>query len=175
MRARARTDDLKQRNERIGSWLRQVRIDKGKKIEDCAKHIETSRQRYGLMEKGSAIIGVAELISLLNFLEVPMEQFVGVANASGETTRLVEIGHGEHLNSAHTAEPYDQINVQLPSSALPAVFRDRPLRLIVTFQADSESADDRSTETSTGYEDRQVGASDRSEESDRLLDTARAS
>ncbi len=65
---------LLERNREIGLVLREARTKKDIPITTCAKLIDTSRRRYIAMERGEAIIGVAELEVLMAFLEVPVEK-----------------------------------------------------------------------------------------------------
>lgn len=63
-----------ERNREIGQILQTARLQKRIPIVACANAIGTSRRRYMSMEQGEAIIGVAELEVLIDFLDVPVHQ-----------------------------------------------------------------------------------------------------
>ena len=51
--------------------LQEAHNDKNITVTTCAQLIGTSRRRYSAMERGEAMIGVAELEVLIDFLGVP--------------------------------------------------------------------------------------------------------
>ncbi len=63
---------MQERNREIGRVLREARMYKSITVTICANLIGTSRRRYVAMEKGEAMIGVAELEVLIDFLSVPV-------------------------------------------------------------------------------------------------------
>jgi transcriptional regulator with XRE-family HTH domain len=65
---------LLERNREIGRIVREARKTKGMSISTCTGSIGTSRRRYVAMEAGEAMIGIAELESLMRFLDIPAER-----------------------------------------------------------------------------------------------------
>ncbi len=66
----AQENRIQERNQEIGIVLREAREQKNIPITTCANLVGTSRRRYVAMEEGKAIIGVAELEVLIEFLEI---------------------------------------------------------------------------------------------------------
>ncbi|HEY6541682.1 MAG TPA: helix-turn-helix transcriptional regulator [Ktedonobacteraceae bacterium] len=64
--------EIQERNRVIGRILRGARSQKRISVTTCAELLGTSRRRYAAMERGEAIIGAAELETLVRFLEVPV-------------------------------------------------------------------------------------------------------
>jgi transcriptional regulator with XRE-family HTH domain len=65
---------LHERYRQVGQTLRDARGRKHISVTKCAEHINTSRRRYASLESGEAIIGVAELELLIDFLEIPVQE-----------------------------------------------------------------------------------------------------
>ncbi len=76
-------DELVDRNRELGLVLQAARRAKNLSVTRCAQLVGTSRRRYLAMERGEAIIGVAEFELLLAFLEIPTQQIWGVQLQEG--------------------------------------------------------------------------------------------
>jgi len=76
-------DGLVDRNRELGRVLQDARRAKNVSVTRCAQLVGTSRRRYLAMERGEAIIGVAEFEVLLAFLEIPAQQIWGMQPDEG--------------------------------------------------------------------------------------------
>jgi predicted transcriptional regulator len=65
------TEQVQQRNKEIGELLAQVRQQQRRSITECAAVVGTSRRRYRAIEHGEVGIEVAELESLMVYLDIP--------------------------------------------------------------------------------------------------------
>jgi hypothetical protein len=61
-------DKIYECNREIGEILQEARTKKNIPLSTCAKVIGTSRRRYASMEQGEAMIGIAEMEVLMDFL-----------------------------------------------------------------------------------------------------------
>ena len=72
---------IQERNREIGLILREAREQKNTPITACANLVGTSRRRYVAMEEGKAIIGIAELEVLMEFLGISSHKVWPVKDA----------------------------------------------------------------------------------------------
>lgn len=61
---------IQKRNQEIGRVLQEARSHRNITVTTCAQLIGRSRRRYTAMERGEAMIGIAELEVLMDFLDV---------------------------------------------------------------------------------------------------------
>jgi transcriptional regulator with XRE-family HTH domain len=79
---------IQERNREIGRVLQEVRSHRNITVTTCAQLIGTSRRRYAAMERGEAVIGIAELEVLMDFLDVPSYKIWHLPNSEGSADRL---------------------------------------------------------------------------------------
>ena len=80
---------IQERNRELGRVLQEARSLKNITVTTCAQLIGTSRRRYTAMERGEAMIGVAEWEVLMDFLGVPPHKIWQLANSAGGTDQLL--------------------------------------------------------------------------------------
>ncbi len=92
----AQMEKLQERNRAIGQVLLEARSRKHIPVTRCAELLGTSRRRYVAMERGRAMIGAAELETLISFLEVPAHEVWKRSTAStGPQQVIVKAQPGE--------------------------------------------------------------------------------
>lgn len=79
---------IQERNREIGRVLREARRQRDITVTACAELIGTSRRRYAAMEQGVAMIGLAELEVLVDFLGVPPRKFSHLAVEEASTDQI---------------------------------------------------------------------------------------
>jgi transcriptional regulator with XRE-family HTH domain len=79
---------IQERNREIGRILQEARSLKNITVTICAQLIGTSRRRYAAMERGEAMIGIAELEVLMDFLNIPSHKIWQIVSGEGSTDRL---------------------------------------------------------------------------------------
>lgn len=80
---------IQERNREIGHILQEARTHRNITVTICAHLIGTSRRRYTAMERGEAMIGVAELEVLIDFLGVPAYKIWQTENNNECTDQLI--------------------------------------------------------------------------------------
>lgn len=79
---------IQERNREIGRVLRETRDHRNITVTMCAELIGTSRRRYTAMERGEAMIGVAELEVLIDFLGVPSHKIWHLTGKEGNADQI---------------------------------------------------------------------------------------
>ena len=79
---------IQERNREIGRVLRESRRHRDITVTTCAELIGTSRRRYAAMERGEAMIGLAELEVLVDFLGVPPRRFSHLTEMEASTDQI---------------------------------------------------------------------------------------
>jgi len=79
---------IQERNREIGRLLKEARIYRNITVTTCAELIGTSRRRYVAMERGEAMIGVAELEVLIEFLGEASHKIWHLMSNEGNTERI---------------------------------------------------------------------------------------
>lgn len=79
---------IQERNREIGQILQEARSHKNITVTICAQLIGTSRRRYAAMERGEAMIGVAELEVLMGFLNIPSHKIWQLASSEGSADQI---------------------------------------------------------------------------------------
>jgi transcriptional regulator with XRE-family HTH domain len=79
---------IQERNREIGRVLREARRHRNITVTICAELIGTSRRRYSAMERGEAMIGIAELEVLIDFLEVPPQRIWHLTDKELKTDQI---------------------------------------------------------------------------------------
>ena len=99
-------DGLADRNRELGQVLQVARRAKNLSVTRCAQLVGTSRRRYLAMERGEAIIGVAEFEVLMAFLEISAQQIWGMQPAEGAMRHvLVRATPGETVQIVVDVRP----------------------------------------------------------------------
>ena len=89
---------LQRRNREMGSKLAEARQRQRRSVAECSRVIETSRRRYTAMERGEAVIGAAELETIMRYLGVPGRVMYGEdCLGSGSRQVMVPAHPGETL------------------------------------------------------------------------------
>ena len=79
---------IQERNNEIGRVLREARRQRDITVTACAELIATSRRRYAAMERGEAMIGLAELEVLVDFLGIPPRRFSHLTEKEASTDQI---------------------------------------------------------------------------------------
>ena len=74
--------------KQLGRNLRVARSAAGKRQEDAAEHIEVSFQQIQKYEKGLNRIPLYDLVSLADYYEVPLSQFLAPSDGDSEFQSL---------------------------------------------------------------------------------------
>jgi predicted transcriptional regulator len=84
------TQELKiqERNREIGQLLKEARMYRNITVTTCAELIGTSRRRYVAMERGEAMIGVAELEVLIDLLGEASHKIWHLISNDGSTDQI---------------------------------------------------------------------------------------
>jgi predicted transcriptional regulator len=80
---------IQDRNREIGRLLKEARVYRNITVTTCAELIGTSRRRYVAMEHGDAMIGVAELEVLIEFLGEASYKILHFNNNEESKNRIV--------------------------------------------------------------------------------------
>ena len=80
---------IQDRNREIGRLLKEARMYRNVTVTTCAELIGTSRRRYVAMERGDAMIGVAELEVLIEFLGEASHKILHLNKNEGSKDQIV--------------------------------------------------------------------------------------
>jgi transcriptional regulator with XRE-family HTH domain len=85
----------------LGRNIRLTRNAAGRSQEEAAEHIDVSFQQFQKYEKGANRIPVDKLVSLADFLDVPLSKFVGKTDSAANSAvqSLIEEYSGRECQS----------------------------------------------------------------------------
>jgi len=72
----------------LGSNIRLTRNAAGKSQEEAADHLDVTFQQFQKYEKGANRIPIDKLVSLADFLDVPLSKFVGKTDSAANSAVL---------------------------------------------------------------------------------------